>query len=109
MVANDKIHDLGLSTKQKCISALVVVYVLFNWKWYLTRNESQHRMEEPTANKDVIAAKLSSNAGIPSRDPSAPQKYLLLLPHLLSALPHCGSWLWTSEVLKHPIHMGVNE
>ena len=43
MVANDKIHDLGLSTEQKCISALAVVYALFNWKWSLTKNESQHR------------------------------------------------------------------
>lgn len=30
MVANDKTHDLGLSTKQKWISTLVVVYALFN-------------------------------------------------------------------------------
>lgn len=30
MVANDKIHDLGLSAEQKCISALALVYVLFN-------------------------------------------------------------------------------
>lgn len=32
MVANDKIHELGLSTGQKCISALVVVYALFHRK-----------------------------------------------------------------------------
>ena len=30
MVENDKIHDLGLSTGQKRISALAVVYALFN-------------------------------------------------------------------------------
>lgn len=30
MVVNDKIHDLGLSTEHKCISALTVVSVLFN-------------------------------------------------------------------------------
>lgn len=30
MVANDEIHDLGLSTEQKRISALAVVDGLFN-------------------------------------------------------------------------------
>lgn len=45
MVANDKIHDLSLSTEQKWISALAVVYALFNWKWSPSQKESQQRDE----------------------------------------------------------------
>lgn len=83
-MANDKIHDLGLSTEQKCISAEAVVYALFNRKRSLTKNESHRGMVRPIANKDVITTKVSGDTESSKQEPF-PQSIAAPPAHSLSA------------------------